>query len=146
MNKAYDGLTISRERYYKVSFYARPVIYEGNLRVAIVQGEKIITEQNISVKEGHCWNQYQLELHVDQEVSGGDRALRAKMGHESPFHLEMIGVGEYAAHPYGWMPMNCPDRTGIRLHYAGGSRRNAWKQWMRGRPKAERSFMPQWNR
>lgn len=72
VNKAYDGLTMSMERYYKVTFYARPVTYEGNLRVAIVQGEKIITEQYISVKEGHCWNQYQLELHVDQEVSGGE--------------------------------------------------------------------------
>lgn len=72
-NKAYDGIYMRPDLSYHVSFYARNVDYEGNIRIAIVKDDKVVVSKEIkTIKEDaygwHKWEKYELDLKVGEEV------------------------------------------------------------------------------
>lgn len=72
-NRAYDGIYMRPDLAYHISFYARNVDYEGNIRVAVVQDGEIVVSKDIrTIKEDrygwHKWEKYELELTAGKEV------------------------------------------------------------------------------
>jgi len=72
-NKAYDGIYMRPDLACHISFYARNVDYEGNIRVAVVKDGEIAASKVIeTVKEDrygwHKWEKYELDLTAGEEV------------------------------------------------------------------------------
>lgn len=72
-NKAYSGIALTKNKKYKISFYARNIQYNGKLTVSIKKEEAIYASGEISlsegtVQEGKNWNQYELILTAKADV------------------------------------------------------------------------------
>lgn len=76
VNKAYDGIYLEKGKEYKVSFYARMVSYQGNLKVMVRKQEKIYAHVAVECiheheESGQKWKRYEVILKAEESIKGG---------------------------------------------------------------------------
>ncbi len=80
-NKAYDGITLKKGLSYKISFYARPVSYEGSsVRVCVVNNGKIYGEAEVKLKK---IAEYMPFADTDEEIPEGEWGEMIRAARES---------------------------------------------------------------
>lgn len=58
-NQAYEGIPLEKGKKYKISFYARADVYDGNVEVTVRKNGKILTTSFIVEKISEEWTQYE---------------------------------------------------------------------------------------
>lgn len=76
-NKAYDGIYLEKGKEYRVSFYARPASYQGELQVMIRKEGQVFADTSIACVSapegsGQKWRHYETVIKARETVKGGE--------------------------------------------------------------------------
>jgi len=76
-NQAYDGIFMEANESYRISLYARSVLYHGSITVSIRKNNEVIAQKEIELldgvaKEEKNWKKYEFHITAPKLVEGAD--------------------------------------------------------------------------